>query len=30
MQTWFQGLVDQYTVTMGDTSYMRKDIVLSR
>ncbi|MGM9604567.1 MAG: peptidylprolyl isomerase [Faecousia sp.] len=29
METWFQGLLENYTVTMGDTSYMRKDIVLS-
>lgn len=30
METWYHSLVDSYTVTMGDTSYMRKDIVLSR
>lgn len=30
MENWYQGLVENYTVTMGDTSYMRKDIVLSR
>lgn len=28
METWFQGLLESYTITMGDTSYMRKDIVL--
>lgn len=30
MENWYQSLVENYTVTMGDTSYMRKDIVLSR
>lgn len=30
METWYHSLIDNYTVTMGDTSYMRKDIVLSR
>lgn len=29
METWFQGLLENYTITMGDTSYMRKNIVLS-
>ncbi len=29
MEAWYQGLLENYTVTMGDTSYMRKDIVLS-
>lgn len=29
METWFQGLLENCTVTIGDTSYMRKDIVLS-
>ena len=29
MENWFQGLIENYTVTMGDTSYMRKDITLS-
>ena len=29
MENWFQGLIEDYTVTMGDTSYMRKDITLS-
>lgn len=30
MENWYQGLLDQYTVTMADTSYIRKDIVLSK
>ena len=30
MENWYQSLVENYTVTMVDTSYMRKDIVLSR
>ena len=30
METWFQNLLENYTITMGDTSYMRKDIVLSK
>ena len=30
METWFQGLLENYTITMADTSYMRKDITLSR
>ena len=29
MEAWSQELLESYTVTMGDTSYMRKDIVLS-
>lgn len=29
METWFQGLLENYTITMADTSYMRKDITLS-
>ena len=29
MNTWLEGLLGDYTVTMGDTSYMRKDISLS-
>ena len=29
MNTWYQGLTESYTVTMGDTSYLRKDITLS-
>ena len=29
MDTWFDNLVESYTVTMGNTSYMRKGIVLS-
>lgn len=29
MEAWSQELLQSYTVTMGDTSYMRKDIVLS-
>ena len=29
MEAWSQELMESYTVTMGDTSYMRKDIVLS-
>lgn len=28
METWYHGLLESCTVTMGDTSYMRKDIVL--
>lgn len=28
MEAWSQELLESYTVTMGDTSYMRKDIVL--
>ena len=30
MEVWYHSLIDNYTVTLGDTSYMRKDIVLSR
>ena len=30
METWFQGLLENYAITMGDTSYMRKNITLSR
>ncbi|MCI6433409.1 MAG: peptidylprolyl isomerase [Clostridiales bacterium] len=29
MEAWSQELLESYTITMGDTSYMRKDIVLS-
>ena len=29
MNTWLEGLLEDYTVTMGDTSYMRKNISLS-
>ena len=29
MNTWFDNLAESYTVTMGNTSYMRKGIVLS-
>lgn len=29
MNTWLEGLLENYTVTMGDTSYMRKNISLS-
>ena len=29
MQTWMDGLLENYPITMGDTSYMRKNIVLS-
>lgn len=29
MSTWLQGLLENYPITMGDTSYMRKSIVLS-
>lgn len=29
MNTWLEGLLEGYTVTMGDTSYMRKNISLS-
>lgn len=29
MNTWQEGLLKDYTVTMGDTSYMRKNISLS-
>ena len=29
MEAWYTALVEQYPVTMGDTTYMRKDIVLS-
>lgn len=29
MNTWLDGLLEDYTVTMGDTSYMRKNISLS-
>ena len=29
MQTWMDGLLEDYPITMGDTSYMRKNIVLS-
>lgn len=29
MEAWSQELLESYTVTMGNTSYMRKDIVLS-
>lgn len=29
MNTWLEGLLEDYTVTMGDTSYMRKSISLS-
>lgn len=29
MEAWYSALLENYTVTMGDTSYMRKDIVLS-
>ena len=30
METWFQNLLENYTITMGDTSYLRKDIVLNK
>lgn len=30
MSDWYNGLVDAVTVTNGDTSYVRKDLVLSR
>ena len=30
MESWYQGLLDNCTVTKGDTSYIRKDIVLSK
>ena len=30
MESWYQGLLDNCTVTNGDTSYIRKDIVLSK
>ncbi|MDY4221459.1 MAG: peptidylprolyl isomerase [Candidatus Faecousia sp.] len=30
MESWYQGLLDNCTITTGDTSYMRKDIVLSK
>lgn len=29
MQTWMDGLLENYPITMGDTSYMRKNITLS-
>ena len=29
MEAWSQELLESYSITMGDTSYMRKDIVLS-
>ena len=29
MQTWMDSLLENYPITMGDTSYMRKNIVLS-
>ena len=30
MESWYQGLLDACPITMGDTTYMRKDIVLSK
>lgn len=30
MESWYQGLLDGCPITNGDTSYIRKDIVLSR
>lgn len=30
MESWYQGLLENCPITTGDTSYMRKDIVLSR
>ena len=30
MESWYQGLLDTSPITMGDTGYMRKDIVLSK
>ena len=30
MESWYQGLLDGCAVTNGDTSYIRKDIVLSK
>ena len=30
MENWYQGLLENCPITMGDTSYMHKDIVLSR
>lgn len=29
METWYNSLLDSYTVVNGDTSYMKKDIVLA-
>ena len=30
MDSWYQGLLENYPITMGDTSYLRKDLVLSK
>ena len=30
METWYNALLESYTVVNGDTSYMKKDIVLAK